>query len=184
MSTETSPSWKTLSSEEIFKHPRLTLIEDEVLLPNGQKTTYLKYKYNYSHIVTVVAQRADGKILLQQEYCYPINQKIYQFPGGKTKGTETPDQGANRELMEEAQLKALDLKLLGSYLANNRRSDVRVYVYLGTKLESAALEKDAEEDTESFWYSDQEIEELITKGEIINVHTLAAWTLYRIIKQL
>lgn len=176
--------WKTLSSKEIFKHPRLSLIEDEVLLPNGQKTTYLKYKYNYSCIVTIVCQREDGKILLQKEYCYPVNQRIYQFPGGKTLANETPEQGANRELMEEAQLKAHDLKLLGSYLANNRRSAVRVYVYLGTKLETATLDKDAEEDTESFWYSEKEIEELIIKGEIINVHTLAAWTLYRLSKKL
>lgn len=36
--------WKRLGATIIFEHPRLTLIEDVVSLPNGKTTTYLRFK--------------------------------------------------------------------------------------------------------------------------------------------
>lgn len=113
--------WKTVSSKEIFNHPRLTLIEDEIILPSGHKTTYLKHKDDNGCCVTIIAKK-DGKILLEREYSYPQNQKIFQFPGGRVSKNETPDEGANRELMEETGFRANKLELLGHCLINQRRS--------------------------------------------------------------
>lgn len=45
--------WKTISSKEIFCHPRLSLIEDEIILPSGAKTTYLRYKDDGSAAATI-----------------------------------------------------------------------------------------------------------------------------------
>jgi ADP-ribose pyrophosphatase len=171
--------WKTLSSKEIFKHPRLTLIEDDVLLPDGIKIKYLKYKDDGGCAVTIIAKRDDGKILIQREYSYPPNQKIFQFPGGAVSPDEKPEIGANRELMEEMNYKAKNLKLLGSYLINNRRTAAKMYIYLAKNLEEASLEEDKEEDIESFWFSEEEITKMIRGGKIINCHTLAAWSLYK-----
>lgn len=58
--------WKKLSSKDLFTHPRLSLIEDEVLLPNGLKTTYLKFKDDGHCGVTIIARNSEGKILLQK----------------------------------------------------------------------------------------------------------------------
>ena len=55
--------WKKISSKEIFKHPRIVLIEDDVKLPNGTKTKYLRFK-KMGDVVSVICQRNDGKILL------------------------------------------------------------------------------------------------------------------------
>ncbi len=170
--------WKTVSSKEIFNHPRLTLMEDEIILPNGVKTSYLKYKDNGGCCVTVVTKRDDGKILLQTEYSYPPNEKLLQFPGGGVPASEKPEVGANRELMEEAGLKANNLKLLGSYLINNRRSAMKMYIFLATDLQEECLPGDIEEDLESFWFSENEIGDMIRNGQIVNVHILAAWSLY------
>ena len=173
--------WKTLSSKEIFNHPRLTLIEDEVMLPNGIKTTYLKYKDSGRRAATIVCKRDDGKILLSKEYSYPPNQTLFQFPGGKISPEENMEKGANRELMEETNYKANKLILLGNYLINNRRSNIRMHVYLATDLQEEFLERDMEEDIENFWFTENEIEAMIKNGEIINCHVLAAWSLYKIL---
>ncbi len=170
--------WKTVSSKEIFSHPRLTLIEDDVILPNGHKTKYLKYKHNGGCAVTVIAKK-DGKILVQRENSYPINKKLFQFPGGGVSADEKPEVGANREFMEEAGFRANDLKLLGSYLMNNRRSTAKMFVYLATDLVEDSLEGDKEEDIESFWFSEDEISRMIKSGDIINAHFLASWCLYK-----
>jgi ADP-ribose pyrophosphatase len=174
--------WKTVSSKEVFNHPRLSLVEDEVILPNGVKTKYLKYKDDGRCAVTVVAKRDDGKILLQTEYSYPPNQKLFQFPGGLVPHDEKPEVGVNRELMEEADLMANKLELLGSYLVNNRRSSAKMLVYLATDLQEKSLEGDPEEDIESFWFSEDEIARMIKNNEISNCHVLTAWCLYKIKK--
>ena len=174
--------WKTVSSKEIFNHPRLTLIEDEIILPNGIQTSYLRHKDDGGCCVTVIARRNDGKILLQTEYSYPPNQKLFQFPGGYVPRDEKPEVGANRELMEEAGLMSNNLELLGSYLIDNRRSASRMFIYLATKLEEKLLEGDPEEDIESFWFSEDEIARMIKNNEISNCHILASWCLYKIKK--
>ncbi len=172
--------WKILSSKEVFKHPRLTLIEDIIELPNGKKTDYLKFKDDGSCVATIICKREDDKMLVQKEYSHPPKQKLYQFPGGKIEVNEEMQDGANRELMEEADLKANNLELIGEYLVNNRRSSAKFYIYLGTKLEKAVLKEDEEEDIESFWFSECEIDDMIKKGDIVNVNFLAAWTYYKL----
>ncbi len=170
--------WKTVSSKEIFNHPRLTLIEDEIILPNGHKISYLRFKDDGSCAVTIIAKK-DGKILIQREYSYPPNQQLFQFPGGAVPANEKPEEGANRELMEEMGYRANKLELLGSYLMNNRRSTQKMYVFLASDLIKESLEQDVEEKIESFWFSEDEIARMIKNGKIINVHSLASWCVYK-----
>lgn len=171
--------WRIISSKEVFTHPRLSLIEDEVMLPNGNKTKYLKFKDDGHCAVTIIAKRNDGKILLQTEYSYPSNQDVYQFPGGFVPDGEQPEIGANRELMEEVGLMSNHLELLGSYLVNNRRSATKMHVYLATDLQEKSLPGDQEEDIKSFWFTEDEIDQMIANNEIINCHAMASWCLYR-----
>lgn len=171
--------WKQLASKEVFSHPRLTLLEDDVLLPNGQQVKYLRFKDDGSAVATIIYKRADGKILLQREYSYPINEVLFQLPGGGVAPNETPEQGANRELMEEVGLKANHLQLLGNYLYDNRRSAKRCYAFIVTDVIEAKLKADMEEDIEQAWLSETEIQNMIANGEIINIHTLACWSLYQ-----
>ncbi len=168
--------WKKISSKVLLEHPRLTVVEDTVLLPNGTKVDYLLTPSNGSGAI-IIAERK-GKILLQKEYSYPPNEVIFQFPGGFVPTNEKLEIGANRELMEESGLKANKLTFLGKYLLNNRRSNAYMHVFLATDLIEKHLKGDAEEKIESFWFSEKEINDLIKNGEIKNTHLLAAWSLY------
>jgi len=171
--------WKKLSSNLIFTHPRIKLIEDKVITGKGDKINYLKFQENNDGAVTIIARRDDGKFLIQREYSYPPNQKLFQFPGGAINKNEKIEKAANRELMEEMNFKANNLQLLGYYLVNNRRSDKKMYVFLGTNLEEKFLKADKEEEIESFWLAENELEKMIADGKIINCHFLASWTIYK-----
>lgn len=83
--------------------------------------------------------------------------------------------------MEEAQLRPRKLKALGSYYFNDRRSDIKLFVYLATELREDASHKEEpeEEGTQAFWLSEKEIEALM-KTRLFNNHSLAAWLLYKI----
>lgn len=171
--------WQTLASKEVFSHPRLSIIEDEVLLPSGKKTSYLKFKEN-GNAVTLICRNKEGKILIQKEYSYPPDQELYQLPGGGVPSDEAIESGANRELMEEAKLFSNSLKLLGSYLINNRRSSAKMFVFLATDMQEKSLPEDEEEVIQSFWFDENELDQMIIDGKIINSHTLASWTLYKL----
>lgn len=171
--------WQTISSKEVFSHPRLSLIEDEVVLANGKKAHYLTYK-EAGNGATIICRDPERRILVQKEYSYPPNETIFQFPGGLVPRTEDAAIGANRELMEEAKLYANTLTPLGSYLINNRRTDARMFVFLATDLETRSLPEDDEEVLEHFWKTEQEIEVMMRTGELIQAHALASWSLYKL----
>lgn len=172
--------WKKISSEEIFQHPRLTLIEDTVLLPNTTQTKYLTYKFQGEGIAVIVAEAADGKILLQKEYSYPCDSFLWQFPGGMVAPGEPSENGAFREFREETGYAAEKLSLLGKYYADNRRSVLQAHVYYATGITSAHQELDPEEDIEPHWFAPSEIDALIARGEIVQKDTLAAWCLFKV----
>lgn len=168
--------WKTLSSKTILNHPRLTIIEDEIILPNGKQSTYLKFKD--LNAVTIICKGKDGKILLSKEYSYPPDDFMFQFPGGGINEGEDVQVAAKRELAEETDYIAKKLTLLGKYLINNRRSNSFMYVFLAEDISIEKTQGDEEEDIESYWFSEDKINQMIGDGEIINCHTLASWSIY------
>ena len=170
-------TWKKISSKVIFKHPRVTLIEDTVELPTGKRVTYLRYNQK-NNAVTVIAQH-DGEILVEKEYSYPPDEVLLQFPGGAVPEGEELSEGANRELAEETGLRAKKMRLLGYYYTNNRRHSGKMYVFLATDLEKASKAPDLEEDIELIWHTEKEVDRLIREGEIKNANLLAAWALYK-----
>ncbi len=172
--------WIRKSSIVLLDHPRLKVLEDEVSLPDGKQIKYLRFG-KMSDSVTVIAQNEDGRILLLSEYSYPPGRWLLEFPGGSINGLEKPVDAANRELMEEANLKANKLQLLGKYFINNRRSDALMYVFLATMVEGAFLEKDVEEDFNIYWHGIVEIDEKIISGGITNCHVLAPWSMFKLV---
>lgn len=170
--------WRVLSTKLLFKHPRITLVEDVVELPNGDKTDYLRFE-NQGDAVTVLCRDEGGRFLLQKEYSHPVKSILWQFPGGKIEGDEDTKEAANRELQEESHLKAEKITILGKYLLNNRRSDAVMHVVLAEDFVEASLPPDAEEQIESHWLTQAQIDDLISAGEIQNVHVLAALQLYK-----
>lgn len=173
-----SVKWKKLSEKLLLSHPRISVYEDEVELPSGHKTHYLRFAKT-PDAACILAINKDGKILLQREYSYPPNEWLYQVPGGAIEPDETPEEGATRELAEESSLKG-DLKLLGWYYMDNRRKNSKFYVYLATNIaEDTSKNQDIEEELEDCWFTEQEIEEMIRNGEITTYSALAAWAFYK-----
>jgi len=169
--------WKQLSTKEVFAHPRITLLEDEVELPGGSKASYLTFAHT-NDSVTIIA-RKDGKVLLSQEYSYPVGEVLFQFPGGKAEPGEEPMEVAQRELEEETGFKAKQLVPLGWYYPNNRRSKAKMYVFLADDVtEGTKAGGDLEEDIQSAWVTEEDIDNMIRSGEIVNFSVLAAWSLF------
>lgn len=173
--------WKKISSKTLLLHPRITVIEEEVELPNGQRTQYLRFGdgSDKNGAATLIAINSEGKILVEKEYSYPPNKWLHQFPGGAVSENEDLAEGANRELMEEADYKAGKLVHIGKALINNRRSHQYIHTFVATHLIQSSLPADDEEEFEFYWLSEDEIDQLIAKDEIENIFMLAAWAHYK-----
>lgn len=170
--------WKRLKTRTLLQHPRITIVEDDVKLPEGKKIKYLRF-IGKRHGVTVICLKNDN-ILLQKEYSYPVNKLLYQFPGGKIEAGETPNDAALRELVEESGLKPKSLVKLGWYYTDNRRTNSKMHVVLA---KNVAVSKknggDIEEIIKSEWMTIVHFKRMIKGGEINNYSVLAAWALFQ-----
>lgn len=170
-------SWKKLSQKTLLEHDRLNVYEDEVELPNGQTTKYIHFGKHHD-AACVIGIRNDGKILVQKEYSYPPRRWMYQFPGGGIDKNETPEKGVAREFAEEANLKG-DLQHIGKFYMDNRRREDVFHVFIATNLSESEAPTDPEEEFETHWMSEAEIDQKIYSGEIVNYTLLSAWSFYK-----
>lgn len=128
--------------------------------------------------VTTICLHHD-KLLLQQEYSYPPNKILYQFPGGKVEPGELPVNAAKRELIEESGLITKDIQEIGWYYTNNRRSNAKMHVMLAKEFKKdSTLLGDIEENIISAWIPASDLKQMICDGKIVNFSVLAAWAIY------
>ncbi|MBF1024997.1 MAG: NUDIX hydrolase [Candidatus Nanogingivalaceae bacterium] len=173
--------WHRLSSQIVFSHPRMTLAEDEVKLPDGKTALYLRQVYQGKGGVIIVCQK-DDKVLVQQEYSYPVDDILYQFPGGKIEEGETPEQAARRELAEESNVSATTFQRIGWFYADNRRTNAKLHVVYarGAFRNDYSHQPDETEFISTGWLEINKLENMIAAGQITNYAILAAWTLFNL----
>lgn len=169
--------WRTLSSRTLLEHPRLTVAEDTVELPHGKVIHYVHYPYHGRGGVIVVCRRGNA-ILVQQEYSYPVDEVLYQFPGGKIEAGEDARTAAQRELAEESGIAMNNLRECGWFYADNRRTNAKLHVFYGeyTGVDCQHQPDDTEQII-SQWLPIADIQSMIAVGKITNYSMLAAWAM-------
>jgi 8-oxo-dGTP pyrophosphatase MutT (NUDIX family) len=172
--------WKKLDSKTIFKHPRLTLAEDDVRLSDGAEVKYLRF-LGLRDYVTVIAKQ-DDKLILLREYSYPLDEWLWQFPEGLFNEGDDAEAAARRELTEETGLIAEKMEVIGMNYGHHRRTDQKNHILVASGLkEGGKLTADAEDiGTETHRFSLDEIKQMVRDGEIRQKNTLAALALYLI----
>lgn len=93
-------SWERIDRKTLVDTPFLKVYSDQIRLPNGSLIddyTVIKKR----DVVIVVASNEDGKVLIQKEYRYAVDQMLWSLPGGQSDANEAPEQTAARELLEE-----------------------------------------------------------------------------------
>ena len=148
--------------------------EDEVELPTGKKIDYIRYGSSNDGVV-IIAKNTDNEILFIKEYSYVPNRVLLQLPMGSIKDGESIENAANRELQEETDYKASQVKEVGSYYQNHRRSTNKGRVVYATDLLVSTLQADIEEEgIEIIWIPVGKISTHIENGEIIDTDTLSS----------
>ena len=75
-----------IGTEDIFEGVILNVKRDQVQLPNGHQS--VREVIRHVGAVCVVPVTADGKVVVERQYRYPIDQVITEIPAGKLDSKE------------------------------------------------------------------------------------------------
>ena len=93
--------WKTLDTREVYKNPWMRLREDVAEMPNGRTTIYGVCEFG--ECVGVLPFVDDHHVVMIRQYRYVHRENHrWEMPTGGIGAGESPEEAAQRELMEEA----------------------------------------------------------------------------------
>jgi 8-oxo-dGTP pyrophosphatase MutT (NUDIX family) len=168
-------SWKTLSSEYIFKETWFTIRRDTCETTDG-KIISPYYVYEFPTWVTAVALTQEGKIILVRQYRHALNVTNFETPGGCVDDTDASLEVAiARELLEETGYRFEKFEQIGKISSNPSTNNNWMYIFLATggKL-IQAQQLDHNEDIEVYLFSIDEVKQLLKENQIVqSMHVTA-----------
>ena len=136
--------WKKLSSKKIYKNKWISLREDQVISPGGEKSIYGVVET--SPAIAIVPITRDLETYLVGQYRYPLNVYSWEIPEGGAEPGESNLEAAKRELKEETGLYAEKWTYLNSLYTSNSITNEIGYIYLAEDLISGESEPEHTED--------------------------------------
>ena len=161
-----------ISSEDLFTGVILNVKRDQVRLPNGQQS----FRELIRHVgaVCVVPVTDDGKVVVERQYRYPIDQVITEIPAGKLDSREEDRlHAAQRELKEETGITADRWTDMGLYYSAAAYSDEKITMYLAQGLHRGEQHLDEGEFLNVAFVPMEELIEEILQGCITDGKTQA-----------
>ncbi len=138
--------WKTVSTREVYQNKWMRLHEDIAELPNGRTTIYGVCEFG--QCVGVLPFVDDEHVVMVRQYRYPARENHrWEMPTGGIHPGETPEQAAQRELIEEAGYRAGELWWVSSYHTSKSICVETAHLYVGRDL---AADSALPDDTEFF----------------------------------
>src|SRR5436190_23581649 len=136
--------WKTLSSTPIYTNKWTQLREDIAELPDGRTTVY--GVVTFGQCVGVLPFLDDDHVVMVRQYRYVQRENHrWEMPTGGVHAGETPEQAAQRELVEEAGYRAGALTWVNSYFTSKSVCEEVAHLYVGRDLtQTTALPDETE----------------------------------------
>lgn len=134
---------KKLTSQEIFNGVAIHLFKDEILLPNGEKST--REVIRHPGAVCVLPVTSDGNAVFVKQFRYAFNKVTLEAPAGKLEKGEEPLSAALRELSEETGLTADEIIPMGDMYTTPALIDEVIHLYIARGLTKGEQHLDADE---------------------------------------
>ena len=166
-----------LSHTRVFDGKVFDVDRDTVRMPNGRDVTVDVIRHVRSVVLLPVPE--PGHIILIRQFRYAVNRWLWELPAGCVDDGEEPDAAARRECHEEIGLVPDTLVRLASFYPTPGYCDEEMIFYrlsgLSTPSQAAAVDED--EDIEPRTFRIAEAREMIRRGEIVDMKTVAGLTM-------
>ncbi|MFD6938857.1 NUDIX domain-containing protein [Streptomyces goshikiensis] len=169
---DTPESWETVSTRRPFEGAKTSVNSDMVRMPDGS-TVRRDYQVHPGSVCVLALDEA-GRVLVLSQYRHPVGRRLWELPAGLLDVPgENPLHGAQRELFEEAYVKADDWRVLTDYYASPGGSDEAIRVFLARGVSEAEGERYAESGSEEAdmqvdWVPLEELVRGVLAGELGN----------------
>lgn len=137
---DTPEEWRVVATTTPFQGAKTSVRTDEVVMPGG---SVARRDYQvHPGSVAVVALDEQDRVLLLKQYRHPVRHKLWEIPAGLLDVVgENPLHAAQRELYEEAHVKAEDWRVLADTYTSPGGSDEAVRIFLARGLSEAEGER-------------------------------------------
>ena len=164
-----------VSSETVFE-VAIWNVRRDVFRYNGEEIT--REYVDHTGAVGVLAMDEDDRVLLIRQYRHPVRHRDWEIPAGLLDKTgEDPLTAAQRELGEEADLKADEWNVLTDVFTSPGGNDesIRLYLARGIHSTGSAFAREAEEaDIEVRWVPLDDAVEAVLQRRVHNAPLLIA----------
>lgn len=161
-----------ISSEDLAQGDFLCVKRDQVRLPNGNVSQ--REYVTHPGAVVIVPILANGNIVFERQFRYPLHQVFIELPAGKIDANETTLQTGQRELMEETGYVAQEWVKLGEQHPCIGYSNEVIHTYLAQGLVPGASQRDEDEALEVFELSLADAIQFVQQGKITDSKTIVA----------
>ena len=154
------------------------MVEDHVVVIEGQEPVVRQYTRHPGAVAVVAMRGEEGaeEILLLRQYRHPVNASLWEIPAGLL---DIPGEdslvAAERELAEEADLKAARWDVLVDFFTSPGGSTEPLRVFLARDLEATetSFEREDEEATMEYaWVSLSDALDWVLAGRLHNPSTV------------
>lgn len=163
---------KLIDSSEVYRGRIIDVRVDRVRLDDGTETT--REVVGHRGSAAIIALDDAGRILLVEQYRYPVGTTLWEVPAGRLEPGEAPAATAERELAEEAGLSAEHLELLLTMEVSPGYCTERMWVYLATGLGERHATPDEDERITRAWFPLGEAVTMCLYGQVTDAKTVAA----------
>jgi len=160
-----------LQGELVFSGRLLKVHRDRVRLPDGSEA--VREYIRHPGAVAIVALFADGRVLLERQFRYPLGRAFIEIPAGKLEPGEAHLATAKRELLEETGYVAAEWRRLGLIHNAIGYSDEGIEIWLARGLELREQKLAEGEFLEVFTLPLAEAQAMARDGRITDVKTIA-----------
>ena len=159
-----------VAGEEILKGNFLHAFRDTVRLPDGGTATR-EYVIHPGAVMTI-PMLADGRLVMERQYRYPMGRVMVEFPAGKIDRGEDVLVCARRELLEETGYVAAEWARAGQLHPVISYSTEFIDIWLCRGLAQTEAKLDDEEFLEVFTATPQQVFDWCRDGTITDSKTL------------
>ncbi|MFH8491784.1 NUDIX domain-containing protein [Streptomyces longisporoflavus] len=137
---DTAEEWQVTATQTPFVGNKTSVRTDDVVMPDG---TVVRRDYQvHPGSVAVLALDDAGRVLVLRQYRHPVRHKLWEIPAGLLDVPgENPLHAAQRELYEEAHVKAEDWRVLTDVYTTPGGCDEAVRIFLARDLSEAEGER-------------------------------------------